>query len=107
MAKVVKKASKKTQKSASQKTKSEAPKAAPAITPGLVSISMLPSELATLSNLMSVCAKIFEEQALIAAEANDEARYAILSHRHKLSSAFAHQFVEFCKIGEPESRDFH
>jgi len=89
-------------------TKSEEPrKVAPDIPPGLVNLAMLPSDLMTLTNLMSICAKIFEEQALIAAQANDEQRYAILAARHKLSSAFADKFAETCKMGEPESREMH
>jgi len=90
------------------KTKSEEPRElAPIVTPGLINIAMIPSDLATLANLMSVCAKIFEEQANIAAQQNDEPRFTILNARHRLSSQFADRFVEFYKMGEPESRDMH
>lgn len=103
MAKATKKKSKMT-----TETKSEEVKApAPAIPPGLINITMVPSDLATLANLMSVCAKVFEEQALIAAQQNDESSFTILNARHKLSSQFANRFVEFYKMGEPESRDMH
>jgi len=99
---------KKTKKTAVKKAKQEVErKVAPAIAPGLVSIAMLPADLTTLTNLMGICAKIFEEQAMLAAQANDEQRYTILSARQKLSSMFANRFVEFCNLGEPESRDMH
>ena len=74
---------------------------------GLVSVSMLPSDLATLANLMSICAKSFEEQALAAAKENNENNYTILAARQKLSAMFATRFVEFIKMPEPESRDLH
>ena len=80
---------------------------APAIEPGFIHISMNASELATLANLMSVCAKIFEEQANIAAQQNDEPRFTILNARYRLSSQFADKFVQLYKMGEPESRDMH
>lgn len=82
-------------------------RAFPAVPEGLVSVSMLPSDLATLANLMSICAKNFEEQALIAAQQNNENNYAILAARQKLSAMFATRFVEFIKMPEPESRDIH
>jgi hypothetical protein len=85
----------------------EIAKRAPPIQEGLVSIAMLPSDLTTLTNLMSICAKIFEEQALLAMHQGDENRFTILSARHKLSSMFADKFVEFSKMPEPESRDVH
>ena len=80
---------------------------APAIPQGLVSISMLPDDLETLTNFMSICARHFEEEALAAAKVNDENKYAILAARHKLSSMYANRFVEFMKMPEPESRDIH
>jgi|SRR5665213_748500 len=80
---------------------------APTISEGLVSIAMLPTDLITLTNLMVVCAKTFEDQAVVAASQNDEQNYLVLSARHKLSSMFASRFVEFCSMGEPESRDMH
>lgn len=89
------------------KTEESPRKVAPAITPGLVSISMQPTDLVTLTNLMSACAKMFEEQALVAAQQNDEKNYTIHAARCKLSSMFASQFNDFCKVGEPESREFH
>ena len=102
MAKVTKK------KKVSKTTKSKEPRElAPIIAPGLINITMIPSDLATLANLMSVCAKIFEEQANIAAQQNDEPRFTILNARYRLSSQFADRFVEFYKMGEPESRDMH
>lgn len=104
MAKLVK--SKKIVKIA-KKSEEIVQKYAPPIAPGLISIAMLPSDLATLTNLMGICAKSFEEQAGIAAQNNDEQKYAIFSARHKLSSMFANRFVEFCNLGEPESRDVH
>lgn len=82
-------------------------KIAPPISEGLVSIAMLPSDLATLTNLMTICAQSFEEQALAAAQENNEQKYAILAARQKLSSMFASKFVEFCKMPEPQSRDLH
>jgi hypothetical protein len=88
-------------------SKIEERKVAPPINPGLVSIAMLPNDLATLTSLMGICAKIFEEQAMLAAQANDEPRYAILAARQKLSAMFANKLVEFCNMGEPESRDIH
>ena len=103
MAKITKK-----RKSLETKTKVEVrAKQAPPISPGLVSIAMLPNDLATLTNLMSICAKIFEEQAMLALQDQDEQKFAILSARHKLSTMFADRLVEFCKLGEPESRDMH
>lgn len=80
---------------------------APTIGSGFINVAMVPSDLAVLANLMSVCAKIFEEQANIAAQQNDEPRFTILNARHKLSVQFADRFVEFYKMGEPESRDMH
>jgi hypothetical protein len=73
----------------------------------MINIGMLPNDLATLTNLMVICAKSFEEQALIAAQQNDEQRYTVLSARHKLSAMFANRFTEFFNMGEPESRDMH
>jgi hypothetical protein len=108
MAKVVKKTKQTTKIEELEKTVEELKrKVAPGVPPGLVSIAMLPNDLATLTNLMSICAQAFEEQALQAAQANDEQKYAVLSARHKLSSMFADRFVEFCRMGEPESRDMH
>lgn len=103
------KTTKKSKKTETTKTKSEElPKPpAPPVEPGLVTISMLPNELTTLTNLMSICAKIFEEQAMIAAQQGNDERFAVLASRHKLSSMFADRFVEFCKMPEPESRDLH
>lgn len=105
MAKVTKKI--KRSKKTETKTEEVPARQASPISPGLVSIAMLPSDLVTLTNLMSICAKIFEEQAMVAIQQNEEARYTILSARHKLSSMFADRFAEFCKIPEPESRDLH
>lgn len=68
---------------------------------------MLPTDLATLTNLMTICAKLFEDQAMAALQQNDEQNYAISAARHKISSMFADRFVEFCKMPEPESRDVH
>lgn len=106
MAKVTKK-NKKTPEIPKTKSEELPAKVAPPISPGLVSIAMLPNDLVILTNLMGICAKIFEEQAMLAAQNNDENRYTILAARHKLSSQFADRFVEFCKMGEPESRDMH
>lgn len=109
MAKVTKKLTK-TKSKKTKKTKevvAEPVKVAPPIAPGLVSISLLPNELTTLTNLMSICAKIFEEQAMIAMQQGNEERFAILASRHKMSSMFADRFVELCKMPEPESRDLH
>lgn len=105
MAKVMKKSKKSETKT--KKTEEVVRPPAPPIEPGLVTISMLPNELSTLTNLMSICAKIFEEQAMIAMRENQEERFAILAHRHKTISMFADRFVEFCKMPEPESRDMH
>lgn len=106
MAKTTKKS--KSSEAETKKTKTEEPvKQAPPISPGLISIAMLPNDLATLTNLMSICAKIFEEQALLALQEQDEQKFAILSARHKMSTMFADRLVEFCKVGEPESRDMH
>ena len=104
MAKITKK---KTPEILKMKSEEIPAKVAPPISPGLVNIAMLPSDLATLTNLMDICSKIFEEQALLAAQANDENRYTILAARHKLSSMFVNRFIEFYKMGEPESRDIH
>lgn len=105
MAKITKKSSK--AKTPTATTSEEPRKVMPDVPPGLVSVAMLPNDLVILTNLMSICAKIFEEQALIAAQANDEQKYAILAARHKISSAFADKFAETCKMGEPESREMH
>ena len=94
-------------KKKAKKTKEVERQVQPPINTGLVSIAMLPSDLATLTNLMTICAKTFEEQAITAAQQNNEQMYAVLSARHKLSSMFADRFVEFCNMGEPESRDVH
>lgn len=99
---------KKQNKTKVKKTKVEVDRqVAPAINPGLVSIAMMPNDLATLTNLMTICAKTFEEQAIAAAAQNNEALYAVFSARQKLSTMFADRFVEFCNLGEPESRDMH
>ena len=87
--------------------KTEERKVAPPINPGLVNVTMLPEDLATLTSLIGICAKIFEEQALLAAQANDEPRYTILAARQKLSAMFANRLVQFCNLGEPQSRDIH
>ena len=103
MAKIIKKKKKKV---ALIKKNSDR-KVAPPISSGLVSVTMLPNDLVILTNLMSICAKIFEEQAIIAASNNDEQKYVILTARHKITTEFANRFVEFCKMGEPQSRDMH
>lgn len=101
-------ATKKQNKPKVKKTKKvEERQVAPAINPGLVSIAMMPEDLATLTNLMTISAKTFEEQAIAAAAQNDEAMYTVFSARQKLSTMFADRFVEFCNLGEPESRDMH
>lgn len=80
---------------------------APLIEEGLVHVSMLPNDLITLTSLMSICAKMFEEQALVASQQNNKDRYAMYAARHKLSTLFANKFYEFCTLGEPTSRDMH
>lgn len=108
MAKVTKKLTKtKLKKTKKTEVAAEPVTVVPSIAPGLVSISLLPNELTTLTNLMSICAKIFEEQAMIAMQQGNEERFTILASRHKMSSMFADRFVEFCKIPEPESRHLH
>lgn len=79
----------------------------PPVSEGLVSIAMVASDLATLTNLMTICAQTFEDQARLAAQENNEQMYAIFSARQKLSTMFADRFIEFSSIGEPESRDVH
>lgn len=72
-----------------------------------VSISVSTSDLNTLANLLTICAKVFEQQALIAIEQQDENKFQILSARQKVSAHFADKFVEFCKMPEPLSREIH
>lgn len=107
MAKTTKKLKTSETKTETKKTEEVVLAPAPPVQPGLVTISMLPNELHTLTNLMSICSKIFEEQAMIAMQQNNEERFAILAHRHKTISMFADRFAEFCKMPEPVSRDMH
>lgn len=80
---------------------------APDIPLGLVSLAMSKEDMNTFANLMSICAKTFEQLALQAAQENDEASFGILQARHRLSSVFAEKLAEACRMPEPISRDFH
>lgn len=82
-------------------------KVAPEIPTGLISVAMSKEDIHTFANLLSICAKTFEELALQAAQENNEGLFAILQARHRLSSVFAERLVEICKMPEPVSRDFH
>jgi len=74
---------------------------------GHVSLSLSKEELATLTNLLEVTAKTFEDLALQAAQQNDKETYQVLSVRYKLSNHFASKLVEFLRMPEPTSRDVH
>lgn len=85
----------------------EVTKKAPSLEEGLISVSFTPEELRNFLNLMSITARTFENLALQAAEQNDEKTYTVLSARYKLSNAYAVRLMQFAKVGEPTSRDFH
>lgn len=102
MAKDTKKNSKKSKTS----TNSEE-KLAPPIDPGMVNVAISETDLVTFANLMSICAKTFEQLAIKAAEQNDEASFRTLQARYQLSSAFAQKLVECTKMPEPISREVH
>lgn len=82
------------------------PKAIP-VEPNFISVSLSKEELATLTNLLGVTAKTFENLALQAASQNDEESYQILSARYKLSNHFASKLIDFFKMPEPISREIH
>jgi hypothetical protein len=87
--------------------KDEVAATVPTPEPGYVNVTMSPTDVATLANLLSVCSQTFERLANQAIKENDEVSFNILVARHKLSSAFAHKFLDSTKIGEPESRSLH
>ena len=64
-------------------------------------------ELSNLANLMSITAQTFETLALQAAQQNDESSFTVLSARNKLCRAYAARLLQFVRVGEPISRDFH
>ncbi len=105
MPKVTKKKSKTS--TTEKKTTSEVVKKAPEIEPGLVTLALSPEDLRTFANLMSITAKTYEKLAMDAAQGNDEAAFAVLQARHRLSSIFAERLVNACKMPEPVSRDIH
>lgn len=85
----------------------EVHRVAPLIPEGLISLFMSKEDMRTLANLMSVCAKTFEDLALEAAKENDDNKFSVLQARHRLCSLFAEKAIDACRMPEPISRDFH
>lgn len=79
----------------------------PPVEEGYISISMAGTDLATFANLMTICARTFEELALKSAELNDAASFRTLQARQQLSVLFANKLHECLKMPEPVSRDLH
>jgi hypothetical protein len=92
----------------SKKTKTEKELLpAPPVGPGMVSLAITETDLATFVNLMTICAKTFDQLALKSAEDNDAISYKILLARAQLSAVFANKLSECVKMPEPVSRDMH
>lgn len=105
MAKNIKKTSK---KSLQKKSKIEKHRQInPGLPAGLVTIALSKEDLDTFANLMSICAKTFEQLAVQAATNKDEENFLILQARHKLSSLFAATLIGASGMPEPTSRDVH
>jgi hypothetical protein len=83
------------------------PKQAANIAPGMVSVVMTHTDLTTLSNLMTICAKTFEKLAIDAAQLNNSQDFNILNARYQLSADFAAKLANCVMMPEPISRDFH
>ena len=81
--------------------------AAPEVDIGNIMIAFSPEELSNFASLISIAAQTFETLALQAAQKNDEELFTILSARHKLCRAYAARLIQFVRVGEPISRDFH
>lgn len=107
MAKVTKKSLKKRASQTEIKRDEVVRLPAPPIEPGMLSLIISKVDLETFTNLMTICAKTFEEQALKAAELNDNGEFRRLQARYQLSTAFALKLADCLKMPEPESRDMH
>ena len=80
---------------------------APEVEMGYTMVAFTQEELSNFANLISIASQTFETLALQAAQKNDEHLFTILSARNKLCRAYAARLIQFVKVGEPTSRDFH
>jgi hypothetical protein len=101
-------AKKKTLKTKSEKEPQQEQKvSAGPIAQGMVSIVISEEDLVTFTNLMTICAKTFEQLAYKAADDNDTTSFKTLQARYQLSTVFANKLSDCIKMPEPVSREFH